>query len=79
MSFGAKSREKVQHKVKWVVLYNNGRAKIPNNGHAKLPNHSEHSCNLREFGLNFKQTSLFKTNNKPQLFNDKTLSIGYLH
>ena len=63
MSFGAKSREKVQHEVKWVVLYNNG--------HAKLPNHIANtvlkfntSFNLREFGLNFKQTSLFKTNTK---------------
>ena len=35
MSFGANSREKVQHEVKWVVLYNNE--------HAKLPNLSEHS------------------------------------
>ena len=34
VSLGAKSREKVQHEVKWVVLYNNR--------HAKLPNLSEH-------------------------------------
>ena len=30
VSFGAKSREKVPQKVKWVVLHNNGHAKIPN-------------------------------------------------